>query len=160
MKNEGVPFISALTLLVSARVSVLNPFLPKPLLRAQMELEAEVGIEPWPKICRSNLKLHCNFESTTFETTALTLYKLKLFLDISMAYEVFAPHNDQFPTLLPSFPLYCAVSDFIVQFPTLLCFYTCRPSAHSRHHFLELAHFLHHLLHLGELVEHGVQFRH
>src|SRR6266478_7833555 len=114
MKNEGVPFISALTLLVSARVSVLNPFLRKPLLRAQMELEAEVGIEPWPKICRSNLKLHCNFESTTFETTALTLYKLKLFLDISMAYEVFAPHNDQFPTLLPGFPLYCAVSDFIV----------------------------------------------
>jgi len=45
MKNEGVPFISALTLLVSARVSVLNPFLPKPLLRAQMELEARVGIE-------------------------------------------------------------------------------------------------------------------
>ncbi len=31
-----------------------------------------------------------------------------------MAYEVYAPHNDQFPTLLSSFPLYCAVSNFIV----------------------------------------------
>src|SRR6266496_6081994 len=53
------------------------------------------------------------------------------------------------------------VSDFVSRFELKLSTpgqHSAEPSAHSRHHLLELAHFLHHLLHLRKFVEHGIQF--